>query len=117
MKKKVLLFLFFNYCLITLSQNNEKFLLFYLGGQSNMDGYGYNSKLPDSLSKTFEDVYIFHGNPVGDNKENGGIGNWAKLMPGHGTGFSSNFQNTTFRNKSLVLSGICQRSKRSHPMV
>ena len=64
--------------------------LFYLGGQSNMDGYGYNSQLPDSLNITFDSVFIFHGNPVGDNEKNGGEGVWTKLKPGHGVGFSSN---------------------------
>jgi hypothetical protein len=64
--------------------------LFYLGGQSNMDGYGYNSELPDELNKTFEQVPIYHGNPAGDDDLSGGLGLWENLKPGHGTGFSSN---------------------------
>jgi len=80
-----------------------------------MDGYGYNSKLPDSLSKTFEDVYIFHGNPVGDNKENGGIGNWAKLMPGHGTGFSSNLTNNHYSDRFGVELSFASKLKHLYP--
>ena len=49
-----------------------------------MDGRGYNTELPDSLNKIFENVWIFHGNPAGDNQEHGGYGKWEKLTPGHG---------------------------------
>ncbi len=63
--------------------------LFYLGGQSNMDGYGYNSDLPERLDIQFENVWIFHGNSAGDAKGNGGLGTWEKLKSGHGVGFSS----------------------------
>lgn len=63
--------------------------VFYLGGQSNMDGFGYNKDLPKELLNENEDVWIFHGNPVSDDLPDGGLGLWAPLMPGHGTGFSS----------------------------
>ena len=54
--------------------NVDTVRLFYLGGQSNMDGYGYNSELPDELNKTFDQVPIYHGNPAGDDKLSGGLG-------------------------------------------
>lgn len=63
--------------------------VFYLGGQSNMEGFGYVKGLPDSLSKKFKNVFIYHGNPVGDNDKSGGLGKWDVLQAGHGTGFSS----------------------------
>ena len=63
--------------------------VFYLGGQSNMDGYGYNKDLPEELLNKNEEVWIFHGNPVGDDLSDGGLGLWEPLMPGHGAGFSS----------------------------
>ncbi|TLX78125.1 sialate O-acetylesterase [Labilibacter sediminis] len=63
--------------------------VFYLGGQSNMDGFGYNSELPDSLKEGFKDVWIFHGNPAPDRMRKGGKGIWEPLKPGHGTGFKS----------------------------
>lgn len=70
--------------------DSNTFRLFYLGGQSNMDGYGYNSELPDALNKTFENAWIFHGNIAKDgDSETGGLGQWQPLQPGHGTGFSS----------------------------
>ena len=74
------------------AQQREKdsIRLFYLGGQSNMDGYGYNIDLPNPLEIPLENVYIFHGNSEGDDKINGGLGTWEMLKKGHGTGFSSN---------------------------
>lgn len=67
----------------------EKIRFFYLGGQSNMDGYGYNSDLPKSLKKPLKDVWIYHGNPAPDDQKDGGLGIWEELKPGHGEGFSS----------------------------
>ena len=63
--------------------------VYYLGGQSNMDGFGYNRDLPESLIEPFENIWIFHGNQVGDDLQGGGLGSWEKLQPGHGTGFQS----------------------------
>ncbi|GAA4813883.1 sialate O-acetylesterase [Litoribaculum gwangyangense] len=75
---------------MALSQNKSNtFKLFYLGGQSNMDGFGYNKDLPDSLNTNFDDVYIFHGNPAIGGELDGGLGIWEQLKPGHGEGFSS----------------------------
>jgi len=70
-------------------ESGSTFLLFYLGGQSNMDGFGYSNQLPDSLKEDFEDVWIFHGNPAPDGDATGGLGVWSRLRPGHGTGFAS----------------------------
>lgn len=60
-----------------------------MGGQSNMDGYGFNSELPESLNTTFENVMIFDGNRVNDAKNEGGQGKWSNLKPGHGYGFKT----------------------------
>lgn len=73
------------------SQNTDKdsILLFFLGGQSNMEGHGNVADLPDSLNTDFNDVWIFQGNPRPDEDSSGGLGIWANLTPGHGAGFSS----------------------------
>lgn len=63
--------------------------VFYLGGQSNMEGFGFVKNLPDSLNKKNKNVFIYHGNSVEDNNETGGLGKWDFLEPGHGSGFSS----------------------------
>ena len=61
--------------------------LYYLGGQSNMDGYGKNNELPGMLNTIQKGVYIFHGNTAKDMTDDGGEGIWAELRPGHGRGF------------------------------
>ena len=58
------------------NDNQRAYKLFFLGGQSNMDGFGYNSELPDSLNKSLNNVWIFQRNPVADDQENGGLGLW-----------------------------------------
>lgn len=74
------------------------YLTIFLGGQSNMDGYGYVAELPDNL-KGKQDVMIFHGNGVFDNKPDGGIGIWAPLQPGHGVGFRTDGQRNIYSNR------------------
>lgn len=73
--------------------------VFFMGGQSNMTGYGYNSDLPNYLNTKFEDVWIFHGNSASDEGANGGLGIWDKLKPGHGVGFTSDGANNTLSNR------------------
>ncbi len=63
--------------------------VYYLGGQSNMDGYGYVTKLPKELMEPRQSVPIFHGNAAADGRPVDGKGVWSTLKPGHGVGFSS----------------------------
>lgn len=77
----------------------KKYKVFYLGGQSNMDGFGYNKELPAELNKPVEGVYIFHGNSTRDSFELGGQGIWEVLKPGHGTGHSSTFEKNNLSDR------------------
>ena len=75
---------------VSSSCTKEKvYKVYYLGGQSNMDGYGYIADLPAEINKPVTGVYIFHGNISEDGAEVDGKGIWTILKPGHGTGFSS----------------------------
>ncbi len=80
--------------------STTEYLTFFLGGQSNMDGYGYGyeNELPDAL-KGEQDVMIFHGNGVFDNKSGGGLGHWSKLKPGHGAGFKVDGKTNHYSNR------------------
>lgn len=100
---------------ISLSQETEKIKLFYLGGQSNMDGYGRNKELPASLNTEFEDVWIFHGNVVKDDSINGGLGKWTKLKPGHGVGFSSDGKENNYSERFGVELSFAARIKELYP--
>ncbi|HKL38856.1 MAG TPA: sialate O-acetylesterase [Bacteroidales bacterium] len=90
----------------------DTFRLFYLGGQSNMDGYGFIEELPDSLNKTFQHTWIFHGNSLPDDQPGGGKGLWAPLKPGHGAGFTSDGKENSLSGRfgvELSLAGTLQR--------
>ncbi len=89
--------------------------LFYLGGQSNMDGYGYNSELPGELRKPQDNIWIFHGNPVGDDQPGGGLGIWEVLQPGHGAGFSSDGKSNSLSDRFGVELSFAKRMEELHP--
>jgi hypothetical protein len=71
----------------TQSAHATEFELYFLGGQSNMEGFGQVSELPDELSRKLEGVYIFHSPAKPDSVPATGEGKWTVFRPGHGTGF------------------------------
>ncbi|RPH06351.1 MAG: hypothetical protein CBC06_002490 [bacterium TMED46] len=72
------------------SEEQEVWNVYYFGGQSNMDGFGYNSELPDSLDGIISNAMIFDGNRDNEGSPNRGVGNWSPVEPGHGYGFKTN---------------------------
>ena len=102
---------------ISLGQNQkiEKVRLFYLGGQSNMDGYGYNDDLPEYINQEFENVWIFHGNIPNDEHNDGGLGIWEKLKPGHGTGFSSDGKSNHLSDRFGVELSFAKKCQDLYP--
>ena len=67
----------------------ETYQLYFLGGQSNMEGYGVVSELTDELAGPVERVMIFTGRLADDDDPRGGQGVWQVLEPGHGLGFQT----------------------------
>ncbi len=65
----------------------EEFLLFYLGGQSNMEGFGTVAELPQKINRPVENVYIYHTQSTHDRKEFPSKTVWQVLKPGHGTDY------------------------------
>ena len=63
--------------------------VYYFGGQSNMDGYGFNDQLPDSLKKMILNSMIYNGKRDNERSLNGGIGIWSPVEPGHGNMFQT----------------------------
>lgn len=107
----------FIFPLLSFSQQIEKdtIKVFYLAGQSNMEGYGYNTDLPKTLKQPIKNVYIFHGNSAPDNNTNGGSGKWDNLQPGHGVGFSSDLQNNTLSNRFGVEMSFAKKLQEYYP--
>ena len=73
--------------------------VYYLGGQSNMDGYGFNSELPKGAVREKQRAMIFTGQVALDNKMHGGVGVWQRLQPGFGTGFTSDGVTNTLSDR------------------
>jgi len=92
-------FILFSLSIVAQHSGKDTFLLYYLGGQSNMDGYGQNNDLPAHLKSTFDKVWIFHGNSLADENPGGGTGVWDKLQPGHGVGFSATKKGNNLSNR------------------
>lgn len=68
--------------------------LYYLGGQSNMDGFGFVEALPEAYQGVVDGVMIYRGQTAPDNTERGGAGFWEVLQPGFGLGYRSNGYNS-----------------------
>ena len=67
----------------------DDFDLYFLGGQSNMEGFGSNSELDSEDRSPVNDAWIFQSTPMPDQQPAVGLGKWSIVQPGHGTGFSS----------------------------
>ena len=101
--------------LLFAQSKKDSIRVFYLGGQSNMEGFGYVKGLPDSLKKKNKNVFIYQGNPVGDNDKSGGLGKWDLLQAGHGTGFSSNGKINTLSDRFGVELSLAKRLQELYP--
>lgn len=73
--------------------------LYYLGGQSNMDGYGHVEDLPAALRGPVSGVMVFHGNTSPDGAPVDGRGVWAELRPGHGVGYTSDGATASYSDR------------------
>ncbi|MCI0522542.1 MAG: sialate O-acetylesterase [Bacteroidales bacterium] len=85
--------------LLSCSRKGTDYHLYYLGGQSNMDGYGFVSQLPGEMLNPVSGVMIYHGNTAADNSETDGKGLWTVLQPGHGVGFKSDTITNTLSDR------------------
>ena len=94
----------------------DTFHVYYLGGQSNMDGFGDVSDLPEDLNQTFDGVWIFHGNWGPDDAPTpDGRGRWTRLRPGHGAGFRSDGEDNMYSGKFGVELTFASRLRELHP--
>jgi len=103
--------------LVSICQQVKKdtFRLFFLGGQSNMEGHGLNAELPDSLLTVYKNVWIFNGYPAPDEDKKGGLSKWDILKPGHGAGFFSDGINNKLSAKFGVELSFAKRLQELYP--
>ncbi len=89
--------------------------LYYLGGQSNMEGYGFVKDLPDEMTQPMDGVMIFHGNSAPDASPVDGRGIWTKLQPGHGTGFQSDGTHNKYADRFGVELSFAAQLRKTRP--
>ncbi len=97
------------------SKKGNEYRLYYLGGQSNMDGYGFVAELPASLAGEMDGIMIYHGNTQGDNTPVDGRGLWSTLCPGHGAGFVSDGTANTYSDRFGVELSFAEKMKELFP--
>jgi hypothetical protein len=112
--KYILVFLLVPFMLLAQAKK-DTIRVFYLGGQSNMQGYGYVKELPDSLNKKNKNAFIYQGNPVGDNDKSGGLGKWDLLQPGNGTGFASDGKSNILSDRFGVELSFAKKLQELYP--
>jgi hypothetical protein len=100
-----------------LTSGGTRYELYFLGGQSNMEGYGRVRDLSASLGMTDARVLIFHGNPAPDETSDGGLGRWTPLRPGHGAGFSSDGLTNVYSERFGLELTFAQRMRELRPGV
>lgn len=81
------------------TEGGTTYKVYYLGGQSNMDGFGQNDELPEGLAQKVAQVPIFQGDPAEDGAEGGGLGFWQPLRPGHGNGYRSDLESAIYTER------------------
>lgn len=95
--------------------NAKDFHVYYLGGQSNMDGYGFVKQLPDDLKDGVDNVWIFHGNTAKDGSPADGRGLWSPLKAGHGRGFNSDGKTNRYSDRFGLELTFARRLKQIYP--
>jgi hypothetical protein len=103
------------FLLVSCKPRETVYHLYYLGGQSNMDGYGYVAQLPAALNAPVAGVMIYHGNTGNDNAEVDGRGVWSVLQPGHGVGFRSDGDTNYYSDRFGVELTFAEKMKELFP--
>lgn len=73
--------------------------VYILAGQSNMDGLGLVSELPDEYKNPIAGVFIYNPNRKNDQEAIEDEGFWSLLTPGHGSGYSFDSTGSRYSDK------------------
>jgi len=92
-----------------------EYKLYYLGGQSNMTGYGLVSELAANLLELVPGLWIYQSSAKMDNRPTNGAGIWALLLPGHGRGFKSDGITNTYSDRFGVELTLARRLRELDP--
>ena len=81
----------------------DDYLLYFMGGQSNMEGFGFNKDLPAQYKKPVENTLLFFGNPVADNTK---INQWDNFQTTVRAALANNDIDGDGEADTLVPAGI-----------
>lgn len=70
------------------TKKGTTYALYFLGGQSNMEGFGYVSELGPEWGEPPTDLYIFQPNLTNDEQPSDPASRWVPVTPGFGTGYA-----------------------------
>ena len=87
--------------------HSEEFDVIFLGGQSNMEGFGSVKDLPDH-QRQIDGAFIFHVPAALDQKPIVSDGHWLPLRAGHGTGFAMRGQEAIYSDRFGVELSLAQ---------
>ena len=93
----------------------KQYKLYYLGGQSNMDGYGSVNELPELHRQVVDDVLIYQSSQEQVNTPTNGAGKWTPLTAGHGRGFTSNGTANTYSDRFGIEITFAKRLRELDP--
>lgn len=93
----------------------KDYKVYYLGGQSNMDGYGYVKDLQGMDAEPVKGVMMFHGNQGVDCQNIEGRGLWTELQPGNGAGFTSDGTKNVYSDRFGVEMSFARKLKELDP--
>jgi hypothetical protein len=71
------------------AKSGTSYQLYFLGGQSNMEGFGLLEDLSPEFHESEDQVMIFNGDHQPDHVPVSGWGAWMPLGPGFGTGYKA----------------------------
>ena len=97
------------------AEEETTYRLYYLGGQSNMDGFGWNKELPSDYREAHPEVMIFRGLSAADNDPQGGVGRWDRLRPGFGLGFETDGEQQSYSDRFGAELTFGHRMAALHP--
>ena len=109
-------FLALSLCVLsTASVDADEFDLYFLGGQSNMEGFGSVEHLSESDRSTVPGAWIFQSTPTPDQRPIDGKGVWSQVQPGHGTSFTFDGTRNRLSNRFGVELSFAKAMRERRP--
>lgn len=115
MRTLLLACLFMLGCDTALPPPQTVYRVYFLGGQSNMGGFGQVQDLPLDLQASLPEVLIFQSTPARDGDPAEGRGRWTRLQPGHGAGFFFDGTTNHYSDRFGLELTFARRMQQHHP--